>query len=105
MVHKGLRLLGVRRKKNNGRRGFLLQAVWKDQSREADVIRTIVLAWLDLGPFWGTCWHPDGKGKGMRAFQARGQYVEPLGEGNEPSLGRRERGSWLGWGGDVCRVS
>lgn len=105
MVHRGLRLLGVRRKENNGCTGFWLQAVWKERSREADVIRTIVLAWLDLGPFWRTCWHPDGKGKGMRAFQARGWYVEPLREGSEPGLGRRERGSWLGWGGGVRRLS
>lgn len=30
--------------------GFLLRAVWKHRSHRVDVIRAIVLAWLDLGP-------------------------------------------------------
>lgn len=58
-----------------------------------------------LGAIWRACWHPDGKGRVVRTFQDMGQYVEPLRGGNEPSLGRQERESWLGWSRDLCRVS
>lgn len=69
MVHRGPQLSGVR-SKNSGHAGFLIWAVWKDQNRETDVIRTIVLVWLDFRPLWRICWHPDGKGIGPGAFRA-----------------------------------
>ena len=68
MVHKGPQLSGVRRK-NNAHAGFLIWAVWKDQNCETDVTGTVVLVWLDFGPFWRMCWHPGGKGIGTRAFR------------------------------------
>lgn len=53
--------------------------------------------WLDLGPFRKAFWHPDGKGRGVRAFLVRGQYVEPLGSGVSTAwAGKREGDGWAG---------
>lgn len=63
-------------------------------------LRAVVLEWLA----WD---HPEG----LSATRWNGKSDEDiLGQGtlrggNEPSLGRHERGRWLGWGRDLCRVS